>query len=95
MPLAPMDIRSITEERLGEWRASLQEDNATPIFMLGIAHGKDQGTVHVYAPHDLTSGQVQDVLKVVGLDLKKKVAWKKLAESAGPEFAPDNTSGES
>jgi hypothetical protein len=94
MPLKPLEVLSITQERLGEWGKGLKEANCTPILLIGVSHGEGGGEPHIFIPEELSARQVSDLLSMVGLDIKRKALWQKLVATGGEEFREDNLPGE-
>lgn len=68
--MMPMTTDDITKERLLGWRKKLSQSNATPIALLGVGHGPNQGQTVVCIPENgLTEAEIGRMMLMVGNQL--------------------------
>jgi len=59
----PVNVRKINHERLGRWEKRLNENNSTPILLVGIGHQQVQGQVMILTTEDRTNTEIVIILK--------------------------------
>jgi heme oxygenase len=65
-----MNTDDITKERLFGWRKKLAQNNATPVALLAVGHGPNNGQTVVCIPeHGLPEAEIGRMLIMVGNQL--------------------------
>lgn len=58
----PVDVKSITTERLGRWRKHMIERHTTPMLAVAVGHDHAEGEIHFYIPDGVEMEKVRLLL---------------------------------
>lgn len=65
--MSKVEVKPINHERLGRWKDRLNENESTPVLLIGIGHNKVKGKIMVLTTEDRTDEDII-VLLVAALE---------------------------
>lgn len=56
--MAKTEVRPINHERLGRWKERLNENESTPVILVGVGHNKVKGRIMVLCTEERTDQEI-------------------------------------
>lgn len=69
--MAKTEVRPINHERMNRWKDRLNENESTPVLLVGVGHNKVAGRLFVLCTEDRTDEEVIIFLKAALAQLQR------------------------
>ena len=56
--MSKVEVKPINYERMNRWKERLNENDSTPVILVGVGHNKVQGRIMILCTEDRTDNEV-------------------------------------
>lgn len=68
--MTPEELEKIYAERMEQWKPAFLEKNATPVLMLGVGHGPNQGDLVLQTMKELDNATLAGFIVAILAELR-------------------------